>query len=112
MSAIAVGLRENRAARFWDSTNGKKVVMAITGAIMFLFIVGHLVGNLQVYEGPDKFNAYGRHLRHGVWSMFQSVGFNHPRHTPILKQGAFLFAVAITLGFISIPVSVLAGWVK
>ena len=63
MSAIAVGLRENRAARFWDSTNGKKIVMAITGVIMFLFIIGHLIGNLQVYEGADKFNAYGRLLR-------------------------------------------------
>jgi succinate dehydrogenase / fumarate reductase cytochrome b subunit len=228
MSAIAVGLRENRAARFWDTTNGKKIVMAITGAIMFLFIIGHLVGNLQVFEGADKFNAYGRllrveplllwairlsllaavvfhiivsvqlalrkknarpvgytkkesigssyasrtmywsgpiilaflifhllhltagvvqpeafhegdvygnlvagfqvpyisawyifsmillglHLRHGFWSMFQSVGFNHPRHTPILKKAALLFALVITLGFISIPVGVLAGWVK
>ena len=54
----------------------------------------------------------GMHLRHGVWSMFQSVGFNHPRHTPVLKKAALLFALVITLGFISIPVSVLAGWVK
>ena len=44
--------------------------------------------------------------------MFQSVGFNHPRHTPILKKAAMIFAIVITVGFISIPVSVLAGWVK
>ena len=51
--------------RFWDSgqTGEKIVVIAITGAIMFLFIIGHLIGNLQVFEGPDKFNAYGRLLR-------------------------------------------------
>ncbi len=27
----------------------------------------------------------GLHLRHGIWSMFQSVGFNHPRYTPFLR---------------------------
>jgi succinate dehydrogenase / fumarate reductase cytochrome b subunit len=54
----------------------------------------------------------GLHLRHGVWSMFQSLGFNHPRHTPILRKAAAAFALVITLGFISIPVTVLLGLVK
>ncbi len=63
MGAIAVGLRENVAARFWDSTNGKKAVMAVTGVILFGFVVGHMVGNLQVYEGPEVFNNYARVLR-------------------------------------------------
>jgi succinate dehydrogenase cytochrome b subunit len=228
MSATAVGLRENRAS-FWGSTNGKKVVMAVTGAILFLFVIGHLAGNLQIFEGPAKLNAYGHflhsigellwpvrivlllavalhitatvqlallkkkarpvgysrkeaiassyasrtmywsgpivlafvifhllqftagyihpesqfiegdvyhnvvsgfqvwwvsvwyifsvsllglHLRHGIWSMFQSLGFNHPRHTPILKSAAIVIAVVIVLGYISIPISVLLGIVK
>jgi succinate dehydrogenase / fumarate reductase cytochrome b subunit len=228
MSATAVGLRENRAS-FWGSTNGKKAVMAVTGAILFLFVIGHLAGNLQIFEGPAKLNAYGHflhsigellwpvrivlllavglhitatvqlallkkkarpvgysrkeaiassyasrtmywsgpivlafiifhllqftagyihpesqfiegdvyhnvvtgfqvwwvsvwyifavsllglHLRHGLWSMFQSLGFNHPRHTPVLKSAAVIIAVVIVLGYISIPISVLLGIVK
>jgi succinate dehydrogenase / fumarate reductase cytochrome b subunit len=54
----------------------------------------------------------GIHLRHGLWSMFQSVGYNHPRHTPLLKNAAFVIALLITLGYISIPISVLLGFVK
>ena len=228
MSATAVSLRENRAS-FWGSTNGKKVVMAVTGAILFAFVIGHLAGNLQIFEGPAKLNAYGHflhsigellwpvrivlllsvalhitatvqlalrkkkarpvgysrkeaiassyasrtmywsgpivlafvifhllqftagyihpgsqfiegevyhnvvagfqvwwvsvwyifavsllglHLRHGLWSMFQSLGFNHPRHTPILKSTAIVIAVGIVLGYISIPISILLGIVK
>jgi succinate dehydrogenase / fumarate reductase cytochrome b subunit len=44
--------------------------------------------------------------------MFQSVGFNHPRYTPILKGAAVWIAVIIVLGYISIPISVLLGFVK
>lgn len=229
MSTTAVTQRENRAPSFWQSTNGKKAVMAVTGAIMFLFIIGHVAGNLQIFEGPAKLNAYGHflhsigellwpvrivlmlsvilhitatvqlglrnkaarpvgysrkeainssyasrtmywsgpivlafiifhllqftagyihpdsqfiegdvyhnvvagfsvwwvsvwyiiavsllglHLRHGIWSMFQSIGYNHPRHTPRLKKAAFVIALLITLGYISIPISVLLGFVK
>src|SRR5579875_723029 len=63
MSTTAVSPRALRVVGFWDSTNGKKVVMAITGAIMFLFVIGHLAGNLQIYEGRDKFNGYAHFLR-------------------------------------------------
>ena len=229
MSTTAVSPREDRAPSFWQSTNGKKVVMAVTGAIMFLFIIGHVAGNLQIFEGPAKLNAYGHflhsigellwpvrivlllsvalhiiatvqlglrnnaarpvgysrkeainssyasrtmywsgpivlafiifhllqftagyihpgsqfiegdvyhnvvagfqvwwvsvwyiiavsllgfHLSHGLWSMFQSIGYNHPRHTPLLKKAAFVIALLITLGYISIPISVLLGFVK
>jgi succinate dehydrogenase / fumarate reductase cytochrome b subunit len=218
-----------RAPNFWQSTNGKKAVMAVTGCILFLFVIGHLAGNLQVFEGPARINAYGHflknlgellwivrgilivcvvlhivatvqlwnrnrqarpvsyavkksvasnyadrtmywsgpiilafvilhilefttgnlhpqstfsdgdiyqnvvsgfqvwyisawyifsmillgfHLRHGLWSMFQSVGLNHPRHTPVLQRAAFWIALLIVLGYISIPISVLAGWVR
>lgn len=42
---------------------GQKVVMAVTGLILFLFVVGHLLGNLKVFEGPAPFNAYAAGLR-------------------------------------------------
>ncbi len=50
----------NRLAAFWDSSVGKKAVMAVTGIIGVLFVLGHMVGNLQVFQGADRLNAYGR----------------------------------------------------
>src|SRR5260370_33498899 len=49
------------------------------------------------------------HLYHGLWSMFQSLGMNHPRYTPILKRCAAAIAILIAAGNISIPLSVMAG---
>jgi succinate dehydrogenase / fumarate reductase, cytochrome b subunit len=229
MSTIAAAPRDNRAPGFWASTVGKKIVMAVTGAILFIFVIGHLLGNLQVFEGPAKLNAYGAflhsigevlwpvriilllavalhiiatvqlalrkkrarpigysrkqaiassyasrtmywsgpivlafiifhllhltagyvhpgaayiegdvyhnvvsgfqvwwvslsyvvaicllglHLRHGLWSMFQTVGIHQPQHTARLKKAAMVIAVLIVLGYISIPISVLLGLVK
>lgn len=54
----------------------------------------------------------GLHLYHGVWSMFQSVGVNHPRYTPWLKRFAAAATIFIVGGNISIPVAVLAGLVR
>jgi len=62
MATTVMGAREVRPARFWASTNGKKAVMAATGFVLFLFIIGHLAGNLQVFEGAEQINAYGRFL--------------------------------------------------
>jgi succinate dehydrogenase / fumarate reductase cytochrome b subunit len=227
MSSIAVGLRENKAMRFWDSTNGKKAIMAVSGVILVLFVIGHMLGNLQVFEGPEQFNRYAvllrtlpeglwairiillvmvvlhivtatqlairkkqarpvgyvkkqntvssyasrtmywsgpillafiiyhlldftfgtvnphyvegdvydnviasfrnpiisawyifsmlllaLHLRHGAWSMFQSLGVAHPAHNAFLKKAAVVFAVVIFFGFISVPLGVLTGVVK
>lgn len=41
-----------------QSTIGKKIVVAITGILMLGFVVGHLIGNLQIFDGPEKLNAY------------------------------------------------------
>jgi succinate dehydrogenase / fumarate reductase, cytochrome b subunit len=229
MSTIAAVPRDNRACGFWASTVGKKIVMAITGVILFGFVIGHLAGNLQIYEGPAKLNAYGAflhsigeilwpvriillicialhitatvqlalrkqrarpigysckqaiassyasrtmywsgpivlafiifhllhltagyihpgaayiegdvyhnvvsgfqvwwvslsyivaisllglHLRHGLWSMLQSVGIHQPKYTAALKNAALVIALLIVLGYISIPISVLLGLVK
>jgi succinate dehydrogenase / fumarate reductase, cytochrome b subunit len=224
-----------RPVTFWQSTNGKKVVMAVTGAIMFLFVLGHMLGNLQIFEGPGtidspaRINVYGHflhnlgellwiergglllaiilhitatvqlalrskaarpvgysrkeainssyasrtmywsgpivlafiifhllqftagyihpeaqfiegdvyhnvvagfqvwwvsvwyiiavsllgvHLSHGLWSMFQSVGLAHKRHSVTLKRSAQAIAILIVLGYIAIPISVLLGFVK
>jgi len=51
------------------------------------------------------------HLYHGLWSMFQSLGLNHPRYTPAVKRAAAVFAILIAAGNISIPLAVLMGLV-
>jgi len=229
MASTVVGTREVRPVRFWESTNGQKAIMAVTGIVLFLFVVFHMIGNLQVFEGPEQINFYGAalrrfpealwaarvtlllavllhiwssiqlavrknrarpvsyarkenthssyasrtmywsgplllafiiyhllhltvgyvhpggpfvegdvyhnliagfqvwyvsawyivcmvllglHIRHGAWSMFQSLGLNHPRHTPILQKAAAVFAILIVAGYISIPISVMAGVLK
>jgi succinate dehydrogenase / fumarate reductase cytochrome b subunit len=45
------------------SSLGRKYLMAVTGGVMFLFVIGHLVGNLQVFIGPDQINTYGHFLQ-------------------------------------------------
>jgi succinate dehydrogenase cytochrome b subunit len=39
------------------------MVVAITGVILILFVIGHLLGNLQIFLGPDWINGYSQHLR-------------------------------------------------
>lgn len=225
MSAIAVPTGPSRLLPFYSSVIGKKVVMAVTGFILCGFVLGHMIGNLQVYQGSEKLNHYAQllrismpllwtvravlllavvlhitaavqlwllkrearpeayvkkaliatsyaartmvwsgpiiffflvyhvlhlttgtalgaqydphdvyhnvivgfrnpavsifyiianillaiHLYHGVWSMFQSMGVNHPKYTPILKNFAKLYGWVIGLGNCSIPLAVLAG---
>ncbi|HEY5219439.1 MAG TPA: succinate dehydrogenase cytochrome b subunit [Gemmatimonadaceae bacterium] len=48
----------------YRSTIGKKIIMAATGLIGIGFVLLHMVGNLQVFIGPDKFNSYAA-LLHG-----------------------------------------------
>lgn len=48
---------------FYRSSIGKKFIVAITGAVLIAFIVGHLLGNLQIFLGPDWINSYAEHLR-------------------------------------------------
>src|SRR5882757_1807754 len=45
------------------SSLGKKYIMAVSGAVLFLFVVGHLVGNLQIFLGPEAINRYGHFLQ-------------------------------------------------
>jgi succinate dehydrogenase / fumarate reductase cytochrome b subunit len=52
------------------------------------------------------------HLMHGLFSMTQSAGLSHPLYSLRVKQIAYALAILIAAGNISIPVSVLAGWVR
>lgn len=66
MAASAQSLRHASAGflvRLWRSSLGKKYVMAITGLGLFLFVIVHMLGNLQIFLGAEHLNAYGRALK-------------------------------------------------
>ena len=50
--------------RFYRSTVGKKILMAVSGIIGVLFLILHMLGNLQIFQGAAKINGYGAIL-HG-----------------------------------------------
>lgn len=52
------------------------------------------------------------HLYHGVWSSMRTLGLNRPSANPLHRRTAVVIAVLAFLGFTSIPVAVLAGWVR
>jgi succinate dehydrogenase / fumarate reductase cytochrome b subunit len=48
---------------FYRTTVGKKVVMAVSGALLTLFLVVHLVGNMLIFAGPEAMNGYSAFLK-------------------------------------------------
>jgi len=61
----------NIIANLFNSSLGKKFIMAISGCALFLFVIGHLLGNLQIFLGPEVINTYGQFLQSKpglVWS--------------------------------------------
>jgi succinate dehydrogenase / fumarate reductase cytochrome b subunit len=117
-----------------DSSYASRTMMW-SGPILAAFIVYHLLhltlgaGGLPFQEGHVYDNvlagfrvipvsiAYivamvllGMHLNHGLWSMFQSLGVGNPRYSGGLRRFANLFSVLVVLGFISIPISIMAGY--
>ena len=53
----------SRLSAFYRSSVGKKFIVALTGIVLIGFIIGHLLGNLQIFLGPDWVNSYAEHLR-------------------------------------------------
>ena len=53
----------NLLQSIWRSSLGKKYIMALTGAGLFLFVTGHMVGNLQFFLPPEAINRYGHFLK-------------------------------------------------
>jgi succinate dehydrogenase / fumarate reductase, cytochrome b subunit len=111
--------------------------MRWTGPILLLFIIYHLLHLTTGTLNPDfvegaVFNnvtsafkiwwvsaiyivsmlALGFHLYHGIWSVFQSVGASSPGYDARIRTLATVLTIIIVLGFISIPVAVLAGAVE
>src|SRR6185369_2671108 len=60
---VEVTFLMNLLTNIFKSSLGKKYVMAISGLVMFFFVIGHLAGNLQIFLGPESINRYGHFLQ-------------------------------------------------
>ena len=107
--------------------------MPITGMIILLFLVFHIWHfkfgpyYTATYGGVEMRDLYkllveyfsnplaviwylfcmvalGIHVSHGLWSATQSIGFNHPKYTPVIRIASKLYAVAMTVGFGLLPI--------
>ncbi len=56
--------------------------------------------------------SFGMHLFHGIWSMFQSIGANHPKYNALRRDAAIAVASLLTIGFLSLPIAVMAGYLE
>jgi len=64
MSTVQVKPAPSQAkVTFISSSIGKKVFQAVTGSFMFLFVIGHMLGNLQIFIGQDQLNTYAQALK-------------------------------------------------
>jgi len=61
----------------WNSSVGKKTVMAVSGLIMLGYLVVHMLGNLKIFFGPGEFDHYAHWLRtlgepflHHEWALW------------------------------------------
>ncbi|MGE5413752.1 MAG: succinate dehydrogenase cytochrome b subunit [Syntrophomonadaceae bacterium] len=131
--ARAVGYRE----RQWTESTYASRTMRWGGVIILLFVIYHILHFTTGTAHPDfvpgdvyhnfvtgfrvvpvsiayivAMIALGLHLRHGVWSMFQTLGVSHPRYIRAAHVAAWIVAIVVTAGNISFPLAVLAGIVK
>src|SRR5258705_12306110 len=73
----------------WHTQIGKKVVIAVTGAVLVVFVIAHMLGNLEIFTGPDEINAYSRFLR--------DVGMPELRYGQLLWVVRFVLIVCVPL---------------
>lgn len=78
-----------RTTGFYDTTVGKKITMAVAGIVLYGFVLGHMVGNLKVYQGREAFNHYAEGLR-----TFGAPFFGHAQVLWLVRL-ALLAAVAV-----------------
>jgi succinate dehydrogenase / fumarate reductase, cytochrome b subunit len=61
-NAPARKFSKNPIIAFYQSSIGRKLVVAVTALVLVLYVLGHLAGNLQIYLGPDRINTYAKFL--------------------------------------------------
>lgn len=133
-------LRDNRAARksryAVSASRGAKTLasatMPITGAIVLLFVIVHLLHFRldDAFKGDDPaglvkstlasplaaaiylvgVGALTLHLSHAIQSALQTLGASHPNFNPLREKLGLGLAVLLGLGFASFPVYALIAW--
>ena len=110
--------------RTWSSKT-----MPYTGILILCFVIFHLINftfvdksSTTIYEivssafaSPLYVALYiiaviivGFHVRHGLWSAFQTIGANHPRYMPVIMIASVVFGLIVGLGFGMLPIYILA----
>lgn len=101
--------------------------MPYTGVLILLFVIFHLANfsfvdksNTTIFDivrgafsSPVYVGLYilamlvvALHVSHGFWSLFQTLGVNHPKYMPLIMAGSVVFAVVVAVGFGFLPVYV------
>lgn len=78
-----------KAITLYDTTIGKKAVMAVTGLVLYGFVIAHMLGNLQIFMGPEQLNGYAKKLRDlgpGLWAMRAVILVAFAAHVATLLQ--------------------------
>jgi len=112
--------------------------MILTGILLLLFVITHLITfafhdfQTAVVNGTEMHDVHqrltevfqsplytiyyvvimallGMHLRHGVWSAFQSLGWMSRKTNPIIYSISYVLALIIAIGFIGLPISIYFG---
>lgn len=114
--------------------------MVLSGLLLLFYAIYHLahftwrvtdptigaLGHYDVYEmlvysfkSPVMSVSYivamvfvGMHLAHGISSLFQTLGLNHPKYNPLIRSAGPVLGVLLAAGYISIPVAILLGIVQ
>ena len=68
---------------FVQSTIGRKILMALTGLVLVLFVMGHMLGNLQIFIGPDVIKGYAS-LVASLCTMGRSFGLARHHRGPFM----------------------------
>ena len=117
-------VKKRAGGRTWSSDT-----MPYTGLYLLAFVIIHLINFhfadrshqtiyqivAQTFSHPGYVIFYvfsmvvaAFHVRHGLWSAFQTLGLNHPKYMPFIRKASVVFGVIIGVGFGSIPVFLLS----
>jgi succinate dehydrogenase / fumarate reductase cytochrome b subunit len=94
---------------YWEYHNGTVNLVTIDGVQykdMFKITTDVLKNPLFLGIYILSFILLAFHLNHGFQSAFQSIGFNHPKYTPLIKGISTAIAIALPLGFAAVAIAV------
>src|SRR5207302_1291415 len=117
----------------WRSTVGRKALVALSGLLLGMWVVLHLLGNLTVFSGAATADRYAAALQQipawlwmaraglavaavvhvaGVVSLTRSRGARQAARAARRRPAVAALSAAVALGFASVPIAVLAGWLR